>query len=806
MALSIKEKHQFGFYNNLRLRIFQVHDGNQLRYLEGEQNVELLCCHPCIKPVIENFQAVLMFQNPEQKTRAIECLEKIRDAYKQNLNIQANLAEMYRQTKQTTKEEDCKKNIDRILHSPDRDLEKARSLAEQGYILIIDLHSETTDSPEKKIMDFRDQVKEILESSRGRIQVAGCESILKDVTTIRKKLLGLHTNCHKETTQERKRAVKTLAEAIKIFEILIQNDNTILTEVIVWRHYLGKAYHRLSGGSDEILSGLDKKIYIKKAVESFEHVAVHFQSKVTDDKEARILARTYAYIACIYIQKKHRIKSDEHLGKLKVKDIIAFQEPMRIAALAEEICSKHPDRVTFNRLGILQEVVKEWSKAEEYYNKSIAVCSDYNWFAYSLLCQLYLNKHVDNFRVDRQESRNSEELKKAKEYGIVSLDKRKTSTTLCRLAKVCKYMGEWKEAIGYLHTALCSHECDKHHELYAILAYCEYKTGNFEGAVHIMKIAITIEPQNQKDPLNFKQFLEYLLENFRVNFKRSKGQIWQRKKKDLEEICCVLEEAHRKHKQRIKYQWINVINNYPHETVEVLDTLIKQISSDRRDTLIKMGLKALNHHKGEHVKERARKLEEKRMTNHTHQEPEVSIDQLVGQISEISTTTDDYLFDYYVLFGPSERSWVENIFLDVIGKEFNTTESILEGLTFKPGHTTEYIYKKCRMFVFVISEDFKTTPRLTALAQELKTLCIDNKEDRIIPVTRDTDMPDFLSTLEPGHADDIFTIRSAILLGLNERKDLHDDDGDADNEDNTSDEEKIEQTDETSLYQRTESE
>ncbi|CAC5409451.1 unnamed protein product [Mytilus coruscus] len=806
MALGIKEEHQFGFYNNLRLRIFQVHDGNQLRYLEGEQNVELKCCHPCIEPAIKNFQAVLMFQNPEQKTTAIEKLEKVRADYSTNLNIQANLAEMYRQTKQTKGEEDCKRNIERIIHSPNGDLEKARSLAEQGYILMIDLHSETTDSPEKKILDFKNQVIEMLESSRGCIQFAGCRSILKDVTIIQKKLLGLHTNCHKETTQERKRAVKKLAEAIRIFETDIkQNDNTIWTEVIVWKHYFGKAYHRLSGGSDEILSGLDKKIYIKKAVDYFEQVVVHFQSTGTNDKESIILARTYAYIACIYIQKKHRIKSDEHLGKLKVKDIIALQEPMGIAALADQICIKHPDRVTFNRLGMLQAWEKEWHKAEEYYNKSIVVCSDYNWFAYSLLCQLYLDKHVDRFKVDKQDSRNSAELKKAKEYGNKSLDKRKTSTTLCRLAKVCKYMGEWNEAIRYLHTALCSHECDKHHELYAILAYCLYQNRNFEGAVHVMKIAITIEPKNQKDPLNFRQFLEYLLEEFRVNFKKSKGQIWQRKKKDLEEICCVLEEAYRKHKQRIKYQWINVINNYPHETVEIIDTLIKQTSSERRDTLIKMGLKALKHHKGEHVKERARRLEEKRKTNHTLQDTEVSIDHSSRQISGNFTTTDEkYLFDYYVLFGPSERSWVENIFLDVIGKDFNMTESILEGLAYKPGHNTEDIFKKCRMFVFVISEDFKTTPRITALAQELKTLCIDNKEKRIIPITRDTTIPDFLNTLEPGDADDILTIRSAILFGLNDRQDLNDDD--ADEEDNTSDEEKMEQTDETPIYQRTESE
>lgn len=108
------------------------------------------------------------------------------------------------------------------------------------------------------------------------------------------------------------------------------------------------------------------------------------------------------------------------------------------------------------------------------------------------------------------------------------------------------------------------------------------------------------------------------------------------------------------------------------------------------------------------------------------------------------------------------------------------------------------------MFVFVISEDFKTTPRITALAEELKTMCIDNKERRIIPVKRDTstEIPDFLNTLEPGDADDIFKIRSAILLELNERQELND--ADDDEEDNTNDEE--EQTEETLTNQRTDSE
>ena len=92
---------------------------------------------------------------------------------------------------------------------------------------------------------------------------------------------------------------------------------------------------------------------------------------------------------------------------------------------------------------------------------------------------------------------------------------------------------------------------------------------------------------------------------------------------------------------------------------------------------------------------------------------------------------------------------------------------LFPGLTYEPDHNAEDIFKKCRIFVFVISEDFDTTPRVTALAQELKTLCIDNKENRIIPITRDTPIPDFLNTLEPADADDIFLIRNAILLGLN---------------------------------------
>ncbi|CAG2256891.1 RIF1 [Mytilus edulis] len=105
-----------------------------------------------------------------------------------------------------------------------------------------------------------------------------------------------------------------------------------------------------------------------------------------------------------------------------------------------------------------------------------------------------------------------------------------------------------------------------------------------------------------------------------------------------------------------------------------------------------MGLKALNHHKGEHVKERARRLRDmvEKLTNHTHLDTKVSIDDSSRQISH-----EEYLF------GPSKRSWVENLFLEAIGKDFNMTESVL-----------------------------------------LELLRIDNKENRIMPITRDTPIPD----------------------------------------------------------------
>lgn len=87
---------------------------------------------------------------------------------------------------------------------------------------------------------------------------------------------------------------------------------------------------------------------------------------------------------------------------------------------------------------------ENWSKAEENYNKSIIVYSDYNWCAYSLLCQLDLDKHKNHFKYDREMFGSLKELKKA---------------------KVCKYMREWKGSIRYLHIVLCSHESDRHHEL-----------------------------------------------------------------------------------------------------------------------------------------------------------------------------------------------------------------------------------------------------------------------------------------------------------------------------------------------------
>lgn len=770
------EKYEPGFYH-LGLRIYLAHDSNQICYLQGEHDVELLCCHPCIEPVIKNFKAVLMFLTPSEKTKAIEEMEKVHRSFPNNLNVIANLIYMCKEMNMKEKEERYTRLLNSIYESDKSEIEKARCFAEQGYIMMIDLHSETREGPEKTASALKDQVEEQMRFCRSAIERLNFADILKHVDIIQKKLHCAQNSCHRETTQEKREAMKRLKQGIEMLEKT--SNSALKKEVNIWRHYLGKAYIRISGGSNEITSRIDKKGYIKEALTILTDVAVKIDVEELDDKEKIILARTYAYIAYICKLHGHIVKEKEEIQNLKIKDVLVFQKPMSIAEKADAICNEIPDRVVLNKLARIYMLEGDWNKAEAYLKKSIEICPNFNWFAYSWLCKLYLDKHSKS--LDQKSKRTvgvtiapTNDLHEAKKYGMKCLKMRRTSLTLYRVAQVCRYMGELQEAIGYLQTALSSHECEKHPDLYALLANCWYETDEFQSAVHVMKIAITIE-KRKSDPLNFRNFLTYLLEGFRRHVEAPGSQ----RDRQLQEMGCVLEEGYRKHRKRIKYQLVGVINNYPHEMIEVVDTLSKQKPTERNKEIIDMCIKALEHHKGKKVLKRTQFLKDKRakmeqasVPAETDQsaysketiQPEKSDGQVSGNRKSIDATP--FEFDFYLLYSPSESAWVDNIFLDVIEYDFNKKEKLLSGSKWKSGDGVSDVCTKCRRFIFAINKEFTQNREIMKLAQSITKHCIDrgqDKEGRIIPIMRDeTELPDFLITLISCDADDIFRIKNAL--------------------------------------------
>ena len=72
--------------------------------------------------------------------------------------------------KLSSKAKQCLIQIDIILKSEKGELERARSLAEQGYILTIDLHSETSEGPADRVQQAIDMLVEQIDTPMSAIQ------------------------------------------------------------------------------------------------------------------------------------------------------------------------------------------------------------------------------------------------------------------------------------------------------------------------------------------------------------------------------------------------------------------------------------------------------------------------------------------------------------------------------------------------------------------------------------------------------------------------------------------------------------
>lgn len=151
----------------------------------------------------------------------------------------------------------------------------------------------------------------------------------------------------------------------------------------------------------------------------------------------------------------------------------------------------------------------------------------------------------------------------------------------------------------------------------------------------------------------------------------------------LEMICCLLEEGHRKHKMRIKYQTIGALNDHPQEMIEAIFVMTNQELTKRRKVIIDMCIEGFKHHKGNGVKRRCTILEafyDERLKSPVNEEEAEENEPTTSETTTPQILVGDVKFDYYILFPRSVRSWIKNFYIDILGSDINSKEQLLRGI------------------------------------------------------------------------------------------------------------------------------
>ncbi|KAL5014048.1 hypothetical protein ScPMuIL_008318 [Solemya velum] len=508
-----------GFFD-LYLNITQSGiDGDQIRYLKGEQELELKTAHESLHPVIKNAIAMLLLCQPHGRNEARQSLEAVSKTHPKHLNTLANLCHVYRLLRRSNDVDRCKNRIDEILEDETEDAqkEKGRCLLEQGYMTIIDFHAEVKESPVRKLTDVYERLQTLQKSHPGcsAIQRQRLEETTKNILSCRQKLMTLPENFRQDDKTKYLKAVQQLEKGLSLLQWEKQtslepsaSDITPLFPVHhIWEIELGRAYMRL--GNNE--SGEGKQNAFDNAAQNF-ICGINGLSRIqkTENKKLVHEARGLAYLAYVWKTKINflspsSIEQVEHLGVLE-----------RITRLDVE------DRVVYNRCGLRLIREKRFIESEKCFEDSVKKWPDYNWFAYSCQLELYNARY-------RNEP-NPSFLEKAIFYGKECLKWRSTTFILWNLAHACYKLSQVikctetsksyvHQAIDYLHRAIERHDCHKEPRVYTLYGQCLLEIGEKKDAIEMINTAIRHESVTAKITENFS-----LLFNSMLHFYETKSE------------------------------------------------------------------------------------------------------------------------------------------------------------------------------------------------------------------------------------------------------------------------------------------
>lgn len=608
-----------------------------------------------------------------------------------NINTLANLIYMCENTKPRR---NATKYQEKLRNLQGNKVENARRLLEQGYVLLTDTHSEAKENADKKVKDIRDILQQREHSTTG-IRANQIRKAYGFVDQLEQHLKSLPYICVEDTKKQRQWSIKCFETGLSTLEEL-QTD-VDQTEILVWKHFLGKAYNRVGGSCLAFAKTSEKKADLRRSMKLFCEVIERLEEKNIDSMEPNIkicVARSYAYLGHMIMTKRKIIAGvQENVRQcMEHGEFVEFwTSPVKALKKAELLAVD--DRVVLNRFGLTLQKDENYELALEKYNLSIQKCREYNWFAYSCRGDLYLAMYTSEYRKYENERLSTTEpklpdkslLMKAEEDLEKCLTFKTTNQLLVNLAYAnfyqgtdpvkLKYMKEHvidstkvQKAILKLQESLEHHECGFHSRVYSLLGKCLFSLGDRNGGIENMKTAITMEPPNVQDPVDFRDLCMFVLQTYQIE----KNEEPKSKKIGLlNELWVILQEAARKYKKRLRFQLIGVANRFPHEVLDLLQEVQRgKIRYNSKDAtmVIDICMGTLKKHNGKRVKLRANGLSvQDILPTECDDEPE----ELTMEPAPEQPMFLNKKYDFYLSCSNKMRPWVIIAILSRLEKQYS---------------------------------------------------------------------------------------------------------------------------------------
>jgi len=419
--------------------------------------------HPCLKPARELLITTVKSYLPRKRETIKHSLEQLYDEFPRNINVLANLAHLYNSLLLTKKFEQLQTQLTELMadQSSNGRVDRARALAEKGFLLIGDVASQ-------EISDDVNKLKE---------------------------------------------AVKWFTEAIEDGRAHGMDGD----EIMIWTFYLAKSRFRLEnryreGNSKEDEQAREQnfadmldcfgRVYLfagdKRDMAIFRAMSLVYPAEIFSLTSSHGLPRVpQLYFQNLELQKYHAI-------------------PVNGCRRALELYDCYGVRNRFARVLMNQH---EFSDALQQVKLSLKLNADANWFGYSTRLQIYKNW----YHSERKKNNVCKNMLNEALEGVGSCPYR-SANTLLDIADIHYYLGvdpltekpvepdELEKAVEYVMLARERVEGYKNVRAHARLAHCLWALGSQRPAIECMKRAVQLEKTGYKK--NIQILCKYILINY----------------------------------------------------------------------------------------------------------------------------------------------------------------------------------------------------------------------------------------------------------------------------------------------------